>query len=221
MKKGEGKEMEKKWSDIRLATEELSLVNPEEKNISTLAFLGVSNLVLQVLDKIGPSMLVLRQDIQRNIERVEELYLSDPTLYSSLVDILKEEAEGSIRKTESCTKAVVWLTRLLGGIRSIDFGVTLLGKLEKDPSSSLEQAVEEAYKNTLKPWHGWISSAAYKVALKLVPEREIFISLLMGEGQDYGALKEDIMKLVTMLQPLLDETYTLLRTYRLDRLKST
>ncbi|XP_010911805.1 glycolipid transfer protein 3 [Elaeis guineensis] len=215
MKKGEGKEMEKKWSDIRLATEELSLVNPEEKNISTLAFLGVSNLVLQVLDKIGPSMLVLRQDIQRNIERVEELYLSDPTLYSSLVDILKEEAEGSIRKTESCTKAVVWLTR------SIDFGVTLLGKLEKDPSSSLEQAVEEAYKNTLKPWHGWISSAAYKVALKLVPEREIFISLLMGEGQDYGALKEDIMKLVTMLQPLLDETYTLLRTYRLDRLKST
>lgn len=49
-----------------------------------------------------------------------------------------------------------------------------------------------------------------QVALKLVPQREIFISLLMGEGQDYDALKEDIMNLVTMLQPLLDETYALL-----------
>ncbi|XP_026663002.1 glycolipid transfer protein 3-like [Phoenix dactylifera] len=216
MKKGEGEEMEKKWSDIRLATEELSLVKPEEKNISTLAFLGVSNLLLQVLDKIGPTMSVLRQDIQRNIQRVEELYLSDPTVYSSLVGILKkEEVEGSTRKAESSSKAVVWLTR------SIDFGVTLLGKLEKDPNSSFEQVVEEAYKNTLKPWHGWISSAAYRVALKLVPEREFFISLLMGEGQDYDALKEDIMNLVKMLQPLLDEIYTLLRTYRVDRLKST
>jgi hypothetical protein len=34
----------------------------------------------------------------------------------------------------------------------------------KTPESSLEEIVEEAYGNTLKPWHGWISSAAYKVS---------------------------------------------------------
>ena len=31
----------------------------------------------------------------------------------------------------------------------------------------MEQAVEEAYSLTLKPWHGWISSAAFKVILLL------------------------------------------------------
>lgn len=48
-------------------------------------------------------------------------------------------------------------------IRSMDFSVALLEILNKDSELSLQQVVEEAYKTTLKPWHGWISSAAYKV----------------------------------------------------------
>lgn len=55
MKKGEGEEMQKKWSNIRLAAEELSLVKHEENNISTFAFLGVSNLLLQVLGLLSLS----------------------------------------------------------------------------------------------------------------------------------------------------------------------
>lgn len=47
--------------------------------------------------------------------------------------------------------------------RTMDFTVALLGKLEKDLGQSTEQIVEESYSTTLKPWHGWISSAAYKV----------------------------------------------------------
>jgi hypothetical protein len=29
----------------------------------------------------------------------------------------------------------------------------------------MEKLVEESYNITLKPWHGWISSAAYKVLI--------------------------------------------------------
>lgn len=47
--------------------------------------------------------------------------------------------------------------------RTLDCTVALLEKLEKDPGQSIEQIVEESYNATLKPWHGWISSAAYKV----------------------------------------------------------
>ncbi|URE33522.1 Glycolipid transfer protein (GLTP) [Musa troglodytarum] len=172
------------WSCIRLAVEELSLFRPEEKKMSTLAFLGASNLLLHVLDQIGPTMMVLRQDIQRNIERVEETYMLDPNL-------------------------------------SITFSLALLDKLDKNPESSLEQVVEETYNGTLKPWHGWISSAAYKVAIKLVPGREMLIRLLMGQEQDYDDLKQDIKKYASVIQPLLDDTYQLLRTHELDRLKST
>ncbi|THU68798.1 hypothetical protein C4D60_Mb08t07630 [Musa balbisiana] len=228
--------MRQGWSCIRLAMEELSLFKPEEKKMSTLAFLGASNLLLHVLDeyiclqlyasssiaffditdKIGPTMMVLRQDIQRNIERVEETYMLDPNLYSSLEEIVQKEVvgEGSARQDDSCCRSILWLAR------SITFSLALLDKLDKNPESSLEQVVEETYNGTLKPWHGWISSAAYKVAIKLVPGRDILIRLLMGQEQDYDDLKQDIKKYASVIQPLLDDTHQLLRTHELDRLKS-
>ncbi|XP_072973083.1 glycolipid transfer protein 3-like isoform X1 [Typha angustifolia] len=211
-------EMEKGRSEIRSAMEELSelfLVKPEEK-ASTLALLTVSKQLLHVLDKIGPILLVLRQDIQQNVERVEELHARDPSVYSSLTAILtKEKCEGTTKKSDSCSRAVVWL------IRSINFTVAFLERLVKDPELNLAEAVEEAYKSTLKPWHGWIASAAYKqVALKLIPEKDIFISLLMGKGQDFEDLAGDIKNLLTMLQPLVDETNAILRKNTVDKLKS-
>jgi len=39
----------------------------------------------------------------------------------------------------------------------------LLHTLAKDPEKRMEQVVEEAYDVTLKPRHGWISSAAFRV----------------------------------------------------------
>ncbi|WOL01265.1 hypothetical protein Cni_G09981 [Canna indica] len=194
---------DKDLSLIRLAIEELSLVN-HGKATSTLAFLALSNLLIQVLDKIGPTMAVLRLDIQRNMERLEEVYMSDTSSYSSLVDIVKKEMdEGTSRKSDSCTKATLWLTR------SMDFGVALLDTLiNKESELRLQQAVEKAYKTTLQPWHGWISSAAYKIALKLIPEWEIFTSILLGKGQDQNMLKSDVQILVSLVQPLLTDIHT-------------
>jgi hypothetical protein len=48
----------------------------------------------------------------------------------------------------------------------MDFTVALLQRLEKEEGSdhqSLAQLVEAAYMVSLKPWHGWIASAASKV----------------------------------------------------------
>lgn len=50
-------------------------------------------------------------------------------------------------------------------LRSLDFTVTLLQLLAEDFQRNLEEAVDESYNITLKPWHGWISSAAYKVII--------------------------------------------------------
>uniref|UniRef100_A0A453C0U9 Glycolipid transfer protein domain-containing protein n=1 Tax=Aegilops tauschii subsp. strangulata TaxID=200361 RepID=A0A453C0U9_AEGTS len=119
-------------------------------------------------DKIGPTMAVLRLDVQRNIERLQELYLQDPSKYSTLTAMVEKEADdGTVRKADSCARAILWLTR------SMDFTVALLQRLEKEEEEeeeeegsdqqSLAQLVEDAYKVSLKPWHGWISSAACKV----------------------------------------------------------
>ncbi|XP_026429389.1 glycolipid transfer protein 3-like isoform X3 [Papaver somniferum] len=168
-----------------------------DHHIPTKSFLHVcKSLLLQVLDKVGPTMAVLRQDVHQNIQRLEKLHDMDPSMYRNVVGILKKEAgEGTSRKTNSCTRALVWLTRLhLFWIcfvficyivciytmflnlfirpwlpyepisrRSLDFAVSLLEKLCKEPDGNLKKAVEESYEVTLKPWHQWISAAAYQL----------------------------------------------------------
>ncbi|XP_078172362.1 glycolipid transfer protein 3-like isoform X2 [Carex rostrata] len=217
MAKGGEKELEERC-EIILAIEELSLLKneEEEKKLSTLAFLHLSNLLLQVLDKIGPTMAVLSLDIRRNIQRLEEIYLLDPSSNSNLMGIVEKEVkEGTVRKADSCSRAILWLSR------SLDFTVAMLEALEKESEQSLNQIIEASYKTTLGPWHGWIASAAYKIALQLLPEREFFVGLLMGKNKDYGKLKGEICKLVALIQPLLHEVHELMKKFHLERLKST
>ncbi|XP_022766304.1 glycolipid transfer protein 3-like [Durio zibethinus] len=174
-------------------------------HIPTKPFLHVCTLILQVLEKIGPTMAVLRQDIYQNIQRLEILCESDPTKYSNLIEMLKkEDSECNARKGTSCSRAFLWLTR------SMNFMVALLQRMVKDPGESMEQAVEESYNITMKQWHGWISSAAFKVALKLVPDNKTFISLLMTKDQNYDNLKDDMQTLISLLVPLLEEIHSIL-----------
>ncbi|GMP46510.1 hypothetical protein CsSME_00014633 [Camellia sinensis var. sinensis] len=230
------REMEK-GSELRSAIEELSMVvvkvkpggddhNDAVAHIPTQPFLFVCNLVIQVLDKIGPTMSALRQDMDQNIQRLEKMHESDPSVHSSLVEILKKEAsEGNARKSTSCSRAFVWLTRAL------DFTVALLRLLVKDFGQSMEQAVEEAYTITLRPWHGWISATAYRVtktiihaslvALKLVPDNKTFIGVLVAKDKDLDMLKEEMQALISLLVPLLEQCHSVLISYGLDRIKST
>ncbi|XP_066326375.1 glycolipid transfer protein 2-like [Miscanthus floridulus] len=226
------KEMEKGKSELRLAMEELRMCSPgdgeeeqvqvqqvkvqEQPKSSTMDLLSVSKQLIHVLDEIGPTLLVLRQDIQENVQRLQDLHERDSSKYASLTAIVTEEMEqGTAKKTKSCTRAIIWLSR------SINFSKYLLERLLKTPESSLEEIVEEAYGNTLKPWHGWISSAAYKVALKLIPEREFFIALLMGNCQDFEDLAEDAKMLSYAVQPLLEEIDAISAKHNLDKMKSS
>ncbi|XP_074332607.1 glycolipid transfer protein 2-like isoform X2 [Apium graveolens] len=169
MKRRREMEMELKMrSELRSAIEEFSKealkVQPVDDQVQNAAahiplkpFLFLCNMVLQVLDKIGPTMAVLRQDIHQNIQRLEKFQESNPLLYSNVVEILKKDKnEVCARHVASCSRAFVWLTR------SLNFTVTLLRLLLKDSELKMERAVEEAYIITLKPWHGWITSTAYK-----------------------------------------------------------
>lgn len=218
------------WSEIRLAIEELSPAahlkrgdgdaKAAASSLPTLRFLALSHLLVRVLDKIGPTMAVLRLDVQRNIERLQELYLLDPATYSTLTGIVEKEVkEGTARKVDSCARAILWLAR------SMDFTAALLQRLEEDSAQqqqqSLAQLVEAAYEATLKPWHGWISSAACKIAWKLIPERKVFTGMLLGMGQDCSALGDEIGRLATLLRPFLDDIHSMMAKFRLDRLKST
>uniref|UniRef100_A0A1J3HBA0 Pleckstrin homology domain-containing family A member 8 n=1 Tax=Noccaea caerulescens TaxID=107243 RepID=A0A1J3HBA0_NOCCA len=216
----------RKMTEIGSAIEELSVLSiakttivtteTESTNIINLPLkplLSFCRLIIQVLDKIGPTMAVLRQDIDQNIQRLETMWESDPILYSNLVEILRKEAkEGSSRKPKSCSRAALWLTR------AMDFTLALLQRLVKDMSQNMEQAVEESYNLTIKPWHGWISSAAFKVALKLVPNNNTFINVLSAKDE---SVENDISSLISLLIPLLSQLHSILESYEVHKLKST
>ncbi|CAN0921510.1 Glycolipid transfer protein 3 [Linum grandiflorum] len=126
-----------------------------------------------------------------------------------MVEILKKEAsEGISRKRDSCSRAFLWLTR------SLDFTTSLLQKLAKDPGHDMEKAVEESYNSSLKPWHGWISSAAFKVALKLVPDNKTFVSLLKTKDENNtDMVKEDMQALISLLVPVLQVIHATLVSF--------
>uniref|UniRef100_A0A0D9X3P0 Glycolipid transfer protein domain-containing protein n=1 Tax=Leersia perrieri TaxID=77586 RepID=A0A0D9X3P0_9ORYZ len=218
-------EMEKGKYELRIAMEELSLPCPgneedqqqRQKRSSTMDFLCVSKHLIHVLDEIGPTLLVLRQDIQQNVQRLHDVLARDPSKYASLAAIVTEEVEeGTSKKANSCTRAILWLSR------SINFSKHLLeGLLNNHDQSNLEEIVEKAYVATLKPWHGWIASAAYRVAQKLIPDREIFIALLMGNCQEFKDFAGDVKVLLSIVQPLLEEANAILVKHNLDKLKST
>ncbi|XP_042023584.1 glycolipid transfer protein 3-like [Salvia splendens] len=238
------REVEMVASEIRSAIDEVSLLAanlktdaaqdavpvsdsvPVQKSVQIpiKPFLSLCDLLVQVLDKIGPTMAVLRQDIRNNIERLEKFHDSDPSVYCDVVEILKKEVnEGNAKKGPTCSKAFVWLNR------SLDFTMVLLELLVKDFGRNMEEVVEESYITTLKPWHGWISAAAHKIALKLVPDSRTFVDVLKVKGKDEeeeeedddDVLKKDIQKLISLLMPVLEQNMDILREYGLDKLKST
>ncbi|XP_075517149.1 glycolipid transfer protein 3-like isoform X1 [Primulina tabacum] len=178
-------------------------------------FLSLCNLLIQVLDKIGPTMAVLRLDIHQNIQRLEKFHDSDPSTYRDVVEILKKEVGDKAKQGPTCSKSFVWLTR------SLDFTLALLEFIMKDSGRPMQQAVEESYNRTLKPWHGWISSAAYKVALKLLPDMQTFTSVLKANDQDCDMLKEEMQTMISLLIPVIQQNQDIMRTYGLDTLKAT
>nr|AFK37471.1 unknown [Lotus japonicus] len=217
--KSSRRDMEKR-SEISCAIEELSVVvivkNHESPHIPIKPFLSICYLVLQVLDKIGPSMAVLRQDVYQNIKRLELMHETNPSVNSNVVEILKSEVrEGNARNGSNCTKAFVWLTRAL------DFTSSLLQALPKDPEKNMKQLVEESYDITLKQWHGWISSSAFRVALKLIPERKTFMDLLKTGDENHDTLKEKMQILASLFVPVLEDIHCVIRLDNLDTMKST
>eukprot|EP01018_Ginkgo_biloba_P022761 Gb_12773 [translate_table: standard] len=186
------------------ALQAISVIKSSNGEILGKPFLEACRAILPVLDKLGPSMAVIRSDVGGNIERLDELYGLERSEYDSLYDIVrKEAAEGTAKKPLSCTKAVLWLTR------AMDFIVVLFRDLLDHPEWGMKQAVEDSYNITLKKWHGWISAAAFKVGLKLIPERHKFMELL-GESSN---LNEDVEKFISSFSPLLLENHTFLVWY--------
>lgn len=191
------------------ATEAITLVKSSSGEMLTKPFLDVCRIVLPVIDKFGAAMALVKTDIGGNITRLDTRYLTDPSFYRLLYNIIRKEIEEkTARNSSSCANGLLWLTR------AMDFLVALFQNLIDNPDWTMNRAATEAYNLTLKKWHGWIASSAFTVALKLIPDRTKFMSTV-GEGD----LEVDIKAFVTSFSPLLRENHIFLESVGLDDVK--
>ena len=58
-------------------------------------------------------------------------------------------------------------THLMPACRAMEFVASLLRRLEADKDVTLSAAANDAYAETLHRFHGWMTSAAFYVALKV------------------------------------------------------
>lgn len=95
----------------------------------------------------------------------------------------------------------------------MSFVAGLLRRLLDDRQVSLATAASDVYTDTLYQYHGWITSAAFTVALKLVPSREVFLQKL---GVPNEELYQQMASFLDAFQPVLQAIHTFLVQNNLD-----
>ncbi|CAH9075470.1 unnamed protein product [Cuscuta epithymum] len=193
------------------ALEKMKYIKSEDGEMLTEPFLEVCKLILPVIDKFGAAMALVKSDVGGNIKRLEDKFNKDTTKYVRLHSMVKEEVEAKTATgSSSCTNGLLWLTR------AMDFLVKLFSNLLKDAECTMSDACKDSYSHTLEKFHGWIASSAFKVAMKLAPERKKFMDVIGGTGN----INNDINNFCTTFSPFLEENHKYLASVGMDGLKA-
>lgn len=194
------------------ALEGMKHVKSEQGDMLTKPFLDVCKQILPVIDKFGAAMALVKSDINGNITRLENKYLSDPAQFNHLYSMVQVEIEAKTAKaSSSCANGLLWLTR------AMDFLVELFRNLLDHQDWTMSQACTDSYSKTLKQWHGWLASSSFTIAMKLAPDRNKFMDVIGGKGD----INADIEKFCTTFSPLLEENHKFLASVGLDDLKAS
>lgn len=194
------------------ALEGMKHVKSEGGEMLTKEFLEVCKQILPVIDQFGAAMALVKSDIGGNITRLENKYLTSPSEFNLLYNMVRVEVEAKTAKgSSSCTNGLLWLTR------AMDFLVELFRNLLEHEDWTMSQACADSYQKTLKKWHGWLASSTFSLAMKLAPERKKFMDVICGTGD----INADIEKFCTNFTPLLEENHKFLASVGLDDLKAS
>ncbi|KAK9836470.1 hypothetical protein WJX74_001113 [Apatococcus lobatus] len=186
---------------------EAAAVRDGQNHVRTQELLDVCRELLPVLDKFGTSFLIVRSDVGGNINRLAQRQAQDPVRYKIIDGIIDEEVAQQQLGSSSCTKGLLWLKR------AMEFVVALLKRLHDDHDVSLATAANEVYYATLYKYHGWITSSAFVLALKLVPSREAFLEKLGTPGKE---MMEEMQQFIMVFGSLLAQIHKFLADKGLD-----
>lgn len=149
-------------------------------NIPTEQFLQSCRSILAVFDVLNSTAFVpVKMDIQGNIGKLQARFDSDSARCATLLDMVQQEVDaGACGARNSATDALLWLARALAFIHAF---------LEQIHSGNavLSDCASAAYNGTLKCHHGWVVRSIFAVALRAMPELELFIEAMAPSPEDF------------------------------------
>lgn len=202
----------------------LSSPSLEKNGASSMAvsdFLDVCRAILPVVDNLGVAFAIVRSDVGGNIDRVA-------ARLSSSGDVLTIEGfleacikDGDIRNNSGPTKALLWLTRanlflvlmLENAARAEamwrDAGAAEAAEAAAQASvgevcTTVGECANAAYASTLKPYHGFLASSAFSVALLAVPSAKGFVGAMLGGDDNTATLQKDLSDFASKWRQVLE-----------------
>ncbi|KAG0039139.1 hypothetical protein BGZ82_009494 [Podila clonocystis] len=148
--------------------------------IDTDQFLQATEGLVKIFDLFGTVFSVVQKDMNGNVKKIRERFLTNPAGNSTLQKlVLAEKAE----KTKTATEGLLWLTR------GLDFTLQSLERSEANPSEELSASFTKGYEGTLRPHHGMLVRPIFAMAMKACPYRADFYAKL---GSDQGLVQQDL-----------------------------
>ncbi|KAG1442382.1 hypothetical protein G6F56_011084 [Rhizopus delemar] len=149
----------------------LSYVNVDTSNgVNTEQFLEATEGLVKLFDLLGSTAFsVVQNDMNGNIKKIRERYLTNPTANNTLEELTKVE---SPEKKRVATEGLLWLSR------GLDFTAQALHRSLDHPNEELDISFTKSYENTLKKHHSFVVRPVFGLAMKACPYRVDFYQKL-------------------------------------------
>ncbi|CAG8439574.1 10891_t:CDS:2 [Ambispora gerdemannii] len=160
-----------------------------EKGISTIQFSEATEGLVLLFDLLESSAFsIVQNDMNGNLKKIQTKYLTDTEANDTLEHLVINE-QG--QKKREATEGLLWLKR------GLEFTAVALRRSIENPDEELSISFTEAYKITLKKFHGMLIRPVFILAMKACPYRADFYKKL---GEDQELVQQKLAAWLTALE---------------------
>uniref|UniRef100_A0A8R1XYI7 GLTP domain-containing protein n=1 Tax=Onchocerca volvulus TaxID=6282 RepID=A0A8R1XYI7_ONCVO len=157
----------------------------ENDKVPTEQFLRACQGIADFVGFLGTAFIPIKNDISGNVTKVRTKYESEKGKCKYIEDLIEDDLAKNNGKMGVATEGLLWLKR------GLEFMLEFLSEMvqvyrssiDKEKTNSLTGSINNAYNNTLKRHHGFISKQLFKVVILAAPTRSTILKIL-AEGEE-------------------------------------
>jgi hypothetical protein len=155
---------------------------PTKEGIPVVNFLAATEDLVKLFDILGSTAFSpVKSDMNGNIKKIREKFLTNPEKYNFLQSIVVDEASLPQSKRNG-TEGLMWLRR------GLEFTSLALNRNIKDPNEELSTSFSKAYESTLQKYHNMIVRPIFALAMKACPNRKDFYTKISGNSDESATI---------------------------------